>query len=811
MADGLIENVLAQVKAIEAAAAAATPSSPYQGPPRLQTGTTFGCESDGVWLLADYDRDGIPDLVFIKTVNTPSGQVEVHIASGASTYQQRILATPTTFACESDGTWLMADCDGDGRPDLVFIKTANTAGNLVEVHIASAASNYQQRIIETATTFGCETDGIWMLADHNGDGRPDLVFIKTANTAGNKVEVHIASAESNYQARILETQTTFECEEDGVWTMVDYNGDGLLDLAFIKTANAPGSKVEVHIASGASNYRDRVLETGTWFDCENDGAWLLADQSGDGSPDLVFIKTANTGTNSVELHVVAGALANGRKAHLDAEAFRSMMLFIRQLANGVTTDSDEWAKFGEICSDSAAKGIQNFAQRAGELWTDGLDQATWAAIQRAAMNARGKTDRDALISLLIGFFDIMSPSHNADRWNDVKSKAYDLLTNSVGALFGDGADIQFRGADTRKRRLLVDPDSRLPVEMSMSFLIKKNEFPAEYVELYGYKDCHVEYFMRLDQAGPDGSAYFLLTHSQDQGGFVGLAKVIAPFVGQGPADHKIWLAEPAFAGEMVWYDRLDHTHVAGCNHPGNGGQIGSKVVLVGQDWTKEYPVIGHAVTPVGRGSKVLFYDFAMLGRGALPTMGDAHASTNAFVGFLTTDQLQIAPGDDGEISTVLVEQGPDGNFYLIGANRNQTVLWTSPELVPDISKWTKLPIYGVSSMEDGSAMLAWAQFRGGPKALYYVKAYDNGMNFMPLKYQVANGKVVAVLIDPKAEHCTTQSDAFKGKESWVFDDGSIYAGASGGIALYGAYQSISDWKGPEGSEAPCIQVRAWYT
>ncbi len=47
----------------------------------LETGTTFAPETDGVWLMADYDRDGIPDLVFIKTSNTGTGTVEVHIAS----------------------------------------------------------------------------------------------------------------------------------------------------------------------------------------------------------------------------------------------------------------------------------------------------------------------------------------------------------------------------------------------------------------------------------------------------------------------------------------------------------------------------------------------------------------------------------------------------------------------------------------------------------------------------------------------------------------------------------------------------------
>ena len=99
--------------------------------------------------------------------------------------------------------------------DLIFIKTSNTPNGHVEVHIASASSNYQTRIVETATTFVNELDGVWQLLANR-----DLVFIKTGNTPNGHVEVHIASASSNYQTRTLETATTFLNELDGAWSLV---------------------------------------------------------------------------------------------------------------------------------------------------------------------------------------------------------------------------------------------------------------------------------------------------------------------------------------------------------------------------------------------------------------------------------------------------------------------------------------------------------------------------------------------------------------------------------------------------------------
>jgi hypothetical protein len=229
-----------------------TLSLPYESR-ILEVGTTFAPETDGTWLMADYDRDGIPDLVFIKTANTGTGKVEVHIASGASKYQTRILEVGTTFAPETDGTWLMADYDRDGIPDLVFIKTSNTGTGKVEVHVASGASHYQTRILEVGTTFAPETDGTWLMADYDRDGIPDLVFIKTSNTGTGMVEIHIASGASNYQTRILEVATTFAPENDGTWCMSDYNRDGIPDIVFVKTSNTGTGTVEVHVASGAGS------------------------------------------------------------------------------------------------------------------------------------------------------------------------------------------------------------------------------------------------------------------------------------------------------------------------------------------------------------------------------------------------------------------------------------------------------------------------------------------------------------------------------------------------------------------------------
>jgi len=83
-----------------------------------ESGSTFAEESNGVWQMVKYGTSDPLNLAYIKTKNTPNNRVEVHIASGSSKYQQRVLEVPTTFAVEDNGTWLLADWNGDGYPDL---------------------------------------------------------------------------------------------------------------------------------------------------------------------------------------------------------------------------------------------------------------------------------------------------------------------------------------------------------------------------------------------------------------------------------------------------------------------------------------------------------------------------------------------------------------------------------------------------------------------------------------------------------------------------------------------------------------------
>jgi len=167
--------------------------------------------------FVDYDGDGIPDLAVIHTANTASGHTEIRILSGVSGYRSDLLIDPVTdspFVATAFRTFTanagfyMLDWDQDGEPDLALVLGGTTGSRDKEVHIASAASGFQQFLVHTATALA-EGDGPfqYQFTDWDGDGVPDLVAIKQAHTGSSTTEVHVLSGASGFSRFLLHQPT----------------------------------------------------------------------------------------------------------------------------------------------------------------------------------------------------------------------------------------------------------------------------------------------------------------------------------------------------------------------------------------------------------------------------------------------------------------------------------------------------------------------------------------------------------------------------------------------------------------------------
>ncbi len=107
---------------------------------------------------------------------------------------------------------------------------------------------------------------------------------------------------------ILQTGTVLhETDETFAFAVTDWDGDGRPDLVAIKKSGTGTNSTEVHILSGASDFQQFILQTGTVLhETDETFAFAVTDWDGDGRPDLVAIKKSGTGTNSTEVHILRG-------------------------------------------------------------------------------------------------------------------------------------------------------------------------------------------------------------------------------------------------------------------------------------------------------------------------------------------------------------------------------------------------------------------------------------------------------------------------------------------------------------------------
>jgi hypothetical protein len=86
----------------------------------------------------------------------------------------------------------VADWNGDGVPDVVAIQRNQTASGTTEVHVLNGAATFQNFLVHSASALRQTGENFdFHLADYNRDGKFDLVGVQKNATASNSTELHI--------------------------------------------------------------------------------------------------------------------------------------------------------------------------------------------------------------------------------------------------------------------------------------------------------------------------------------------------------------------------------------------------------------------------------------------------------------------------------------------------------------------------------------------------------------------------------------------------------------------------------------------
>ena len=275
-----------------------------------QNSTSFASPVN--YKVVDLNGDGMADIIYENRSTDSSSGFRALISDGNFLTEYPWGGRAAKYHPRSTN-FQLADINGDGYPDLIYIDSAMQ----VHIQINNAGSGFPNDTYIPATELCVNPNTGFQLADVTGDGVPDLIWDIYYNKqysfcvapGDGKGSFSSATAFCVPQAAAYNTyQKTFQA--------IDMNGDGLADIVY-EDANR---QIHVLLSTGSGFQGDTVWG---WqalpYDITSSpgmpAPYRLADVNGDGLPDFVYNGYQTGATYPSQFHVL---MNNGNGFQPDA-------------------------------------------------------------------------------------------------------------------------------------------------------------------------------------------------------------------------------------------------------------------------------------------------------------------------------------------------------------------------------------------------------------------------------------------------------------------------------------------------------------
>jgi hypothetical protein len=237
--------------------------------------TSVGVNSPGGMVAADFNGDGKIDLVLSgQRLSDHTGQTYLLAGKGDGTFQAPSIIAPGA------GVNVVADLNGDGKPDIVIWSPP-----IVEVLLGNGNGTFQQKAaFPTATN---QVTSPVAIGDFNGDGKLDIADAFSATFGnGDGTFQDVDASIVNAPAGLAQLTTVVSG---------DFNGDGKSDLA----VGVSGLNPSVYILLGDGTGKYAV--SNVYQVSSAPSALRTGDFNGDGKTDLAFGTQNSDSTASVQV------------------------------------------------------------------------------------------------------------------------------------------------------------------------------------------------------------------------------------------------------------------------------------------------------------------------------------------------------------------------------------------------------------------------------------------------------------------------------------------------------------------------------
>jgi Bacterial Ig-like domain (group 3)/FG-GAP-like repeat len=302
--------------------------------------------------LGDVNGDGVPDLITNGTgqFNTPGAVFTVQLGNGKGAFTKAsTISAPASFVLDAGNTlttggvvattYAVADINGDGKADLVFIESnlADTytpgtnffrynGGPVLFTALSNGDGTFQTPVahafpqIAPANEFDVTASvSSLQIADFNKDGHNDLILSFNDEAEGNTVPINysqgfivlLGNGDGTFKATPIVTATYSSTVAPNpnflpvVFNTADLNADTKPDLLVVNSQYifgvGPLIQMQTYIGNGDGTFKTPVTLTTA---ANEYGIPVLADFNKDGKLDLAFL--GETSASQAELVVALG-------------------------------------------------------------------------------------------------------------------------------------------------------------------------------------------------------------------------------------------------------------------------------------------------------------------------------------------------------------------------------------------------------------------------------------------------------------------------------------------------------------------------